>query len=75
MAVMVGLLAKILITTIQAEFILPLHVSLQFSTKFTWIIVIIKIFAISLLSWVSHLFSQWPSWEPHTFFTAGLFLD
>jgi len=25
--------------------------------------------------WISRLFSQWPSWGPHTFFTAGLFLD
>jgi len=23
--------------------------------------------------WISHFFSQWLSWEPHTFFTAGLF--
>jgi len=25
--------------------------------------------------WISYLFSQWPSWGQHTFFTAGLFLD
>jgi len=25
--------------------------------------------------WISHLFSQWPSWGPHTSFTAELFLD
>ena len=23
-------------------------------------------------SWILHLFSQWPSWGPHTFFTAGI---
>jgi len=22
-----------------------------------------------------HIFSQWPSWGPHTFFTTGLFMD
>ena len=27
------------------------------------------------LTWISHLFSQWPSWGPYIFFTAWLFLD
>ena len=50
MAVMVRrLIAKILITTIQANLCCLLHVSLGFSSKFTWI-VFIKIFAINLLS-------------------------
>jgi len=25
--------------------------------------------------WIPNLFSQWPSWGPHTFFTAELLLD
>jgi len=23
--------------------------------------------------WISHLFSQWPSWRPHTFLQLGCF--
>ena len=58
--------SKILITKILVNLCCLPHVSLRFSTKLTWIVVI-KIFAISLPSqWISHLFSQWPSWGPHT---------
>jgi len=41
------LIAKILISTIQANLCCLLHVSLGFGTKFTWIVVI-KIFSINL---------------------------
>jgi len=68
------LIAKTLIMTIQVLLCYLLHASLGFGTKFTWI-VIIKIFAIILLSQPflgCHLgfhifFSQWPSWG-RTFF-------
>ena len=69
-----GLMAKILITTIQVNLCSLLQVSLGFSTKFTWIVVI-KSFAINLPSqpflgrhlWFHIFFSPWLFWRPHPF--------
>jgi len=55
------------ITTSQVNLCCLLHVSLEFGTKFTWIVVI-KIFAISLQS--IHFLA--PPWISHLFFTNGL---
>jgi len=74
------LIAKSLITAIQLNLCCLPHVSLQFGTKFTRIVVI-KIFAISLPSQPflaatldSHLFSQWPFLgATHYFLQLGYF--
>jgi len=69
--------------TIQANLCCILHVSLEFGTKFTWIVVI-KIFAINLLYHHSHFLATTLDFTPFFtmvflgathFFTAGLFLD
>ena len=72
-------MAKILITTIQVNLCVLLQVSLGLGTKFTWIVVI-KIFAIELLSqpflgrhlWF-HVFFHPGILGPHPFFTACCF--
>ena len=68
------LITKILIITIQVNLCCLLHASLGFGTKFTWIIVIKFLLLIYHRShflattWISLLFSQWPSWGLHSFF-------
>ena len=72
-------MAKFLITTIQVNLCVLLQVSLGLSTKFNWIVVI-KIFAIELLSqpflgchlWF-HVFFHPGILGPHPFFTACCF--
>jgi len=78
-----GLKAKNLITTIQVNLVPNHSETWRGQHKFTWIVVI-KFFAFSPLSqpvlgyqFGFHIFfhNSVHSWGPHTFFTAGLFLD
>jgi len=71
--------AKNLIMTIQVNLCRLIHISLRFSTKFTWI-VFIKMFAFNLLSqpfldchFGFHIFFHNRILGGHTLFIAGLF--
>jgi len=75
------LVAKILITTIQVNLV-PNRSETWRGNSNSAELVLLKFLLLAyhhshslLPSWISHLFSQWPSWGPHTFLTAGLFLD
>jgi len=74
------LIAKILIMTIQVNLVLNHSETWRGNTNSAKLLLKFLLLAYHHShswppSWISHLFSQWPPWGPHTFFTAGLFLD
>jgi len=75
------LIAKILIMTIQADLAANRSETWRSNTNSAELS-LLKFLLLAyhhshfwLPPWISHLFSQWPSWGPQTFFTAGLFWD
>jgi len=75
------LIAKILITTIQVDLVPNRSETWRGNTNSAELLVL-KFLLLAyhhshswLPPWISYLFSQWPSWGPHTFFTAGMFLE